>query len=54
MYKNMRGVNTNEGVDLPKLVQEARALGQLEGPEPMISRERSCEIFPSVLSPGPQ
>lgn len=54
MYKYLKGVDTDEGMDLPKLVQEGRALGQLEGPEWMNSRERSCKIFPSLLSPGPQ
>lgn len=54
MYKYLKGVNIDEGMDLPKLFQEGRALGQLEGPEQMISRERSCEIFPSVLFLGPQ
>lgn len=48
MYKYLKGVNTDERMDLPKLVQEGRALRKLEGPEQMISRERSCEIFPSV------
>lgn len=54
MYKYLKGVNADERMDLPKLVQEGRALRQLEGPEQMISKERSCEIFPSVLSPEPQ
>lgn len=54
MYKYLKGVNADERMDLPKLVQEGRALRQLKGPEQMISKERSCEIFPSVLSPEPQ
>lgn len=40
MYKYLKGVNTDERMDLPKLVQEGRALRQLEGPEQMISREK--------------
>lgn len=52
MCKYLKGVNTDK--DLPKLGQEGRALGQLEGPKRMISVERCCEIFPSVLYPGPQ